>query len=241
MGNRQKILVTGGARRLGAEICRTLASKGISLLIHYNKSQAEARELGFVCQRYGVDVDIISGDFTTAASVEEFIRRLNAEFPDISGLVNNVGNYLIDSALATAPKLWAELFQINFHAPFTLIQSLIPSIKRVKGSIVNIGAAGLSSVPADTYSTAYTATKLALWMLTKSLAKELAPSEVSVNMVSPGLLDNSIDMPQDLSFFPMKRPGTSQEVAYVVAFLLEKNNSYITGQNIEVAGGIRLH
>ena len=94
-----------------------------------------------------------------------------------------------------------------------LLLSMDCSLGSLIVSIVNIGVAGVIALYADTYSTAYTMTKLGLWMLSKSLAKELAPQQVRVNMVSPGLLDNAVDMPKDLSKLPMRRPGTVEDVA----------------------------
>ena len=99
---------------------------------------------------------------------------------------------------------------------------------------------GLSTERADTYSTAYTFTKASLLMLTKALAKEYAPDGVTVNMVSPGHLDISVDLPEDLNTLPMKRPATCEEVARVVTFLLRDENNYLTGQNIDIAGALRL-
>ena len=98
----------------------------------------------------------------------------------------------------------------------------------------------MEGLRADVNATAYTITKLGLWMLTRSLAKELAPSQVRVNMVSPGYLDISVDLPEDVSKLPMGRSGTTKEVANIIALLLDKQSSYITGQNIEVAGAVRL-
>jgi len=238
--NQSWTLVTGGSKRLGAEICKTLASNGYNILVHYNKSQKEALEIVHECKKLGVSADCISGDFASMPTLEDFIVRLTQSFPDISCLVNNVGNYIVGSVLATTPQQWNELFQVNLHAPYALIHSLIGSIKKNQGAIINIGIAGINHIPADLYSTAYTNTKLSLWMLTKSLAKDLASDRVTVNMVSPGYLDNAIDLPLDLTLLPMKRAATTNEVARVVAFLVDKENDYITGQNIEVSGGVRL-
>lgn len=233
-------LVTGGAKRLGAEICTTLASKGHNILVHYNSSKNEAVDVVKACTRYGVKAESVQGDFSSKETTIKFLNVLQERFPDIENLVNNVGNYIVKPALATSVNEWYDLFQTNLHAPFILTKGLAASIQAARGSIVNIGVAGVNSVQADTYSTAYTATKLSLCMLTKSLALELASSGVRVNMVSPGYLDNAVDKPLDWSSVPMKRAGVPSEIARVVAFLLEDESSYITGQNIEVAGGLRL-
>lgn len=230
------VLVTGGARGLGAEICRTLSEKGRNVLVHYRTNEKKAVEVSSYCQSFGVLADIIHGDFSTLEGIQEFLINVQKKFSPIESLVNNVGNYFIKSALNTHVNDWYNLFQTNLHTPFVLIHSLAESIKEGQGSIVNIGVAGIHSARADIYSSAYSISKHSLFMLTKSLAKELAPFLVNVNMVSPGLLEESIDQIN----VPMNRPGTFQEAARLVAFLLEKENRYITGQNIEVSGGIRL-
>lgn len=229
-------LITGGAKKLGAEICRTLASCGYPILVHYNNSYKEALSVAESCRSFGVRAEIIKGDFSSIEGVEAFVQQLLNEFKPVTALINNVGNYLIASSMKTTPAEWRGLFQTNLYAPFAIIHALSEQIIQSRGSIINIGVAGLSASKADTYSTAYTLTKAALLGLTKSLAKELAPSLVRVNMVSPGILEESLDH----AAIPMHRSATFHEVARVVAFLLDKENSYITGQNIEVAGGIRL-
>jgi 3-oxoacyl-[acyl-carrier protein] reductase len=135
---------------------------------------------------------------------------------------------------------WLKLFQTNLHAPFILIKHLVSSLCQHRGHIINIGAAGLGRMRADTYSTAYTLTKQNLWMLTRSLALELAPAGVRVNMVSPGHLETSVNLPTDPLKLPMGRPGYHHEISRLILFLLDPANHYITGQNIEVAGGVSL-
>jgi NAD(P)-dependent dehydrogenase (short-subunit alcohol dehydrogenase family) len=233
-------LVTGGAKRLGAEIAKTLASQGHQVVIHYNSSSEEAQKVVNACREHGVKAESIQGSFETREDTEIFVKEYLKRFPDTSYLVNNVGNYIEKSALDTSIDEWYALMQTNLDAPYILIKALIPSIIKAKGAIVNLGVVGMEGLRADVHSTAYTITKIGLWMLTRSLAKELAPSLVRVNMVSPGFLDISVDLPQDVSQLPMKRSGTTHEVARVVAMLLEEESSYITGQNIEVAGAVRL-
>jgi len=233
-------LVTGGAKGLGAEICKTLARNGHSLVVHYNTSEKEAQQLASECQFLGAVTETIQGDFATPQSTLEFIQRYTSRFLDTRFLVNNVGTYVMKKALETESQDSYDLFQTNVQAPFILIQGLIDSIRQERGAIINIGTSGLHSMRADARSPVYGAAKVALWSLTKSLARELAPFGVRVNMVSPGQLERSIGLPPDSSHFPMGRPGKAQEVARVVAFLLEDGSEYITGQNIEVAGGLGL-
>lgn len=240
MNSRPWTLVTGGAKGLGAQICKTLSAQGYSVLIHYRKSYEEAVKVRDYCRQQGVSAECIQGDFSSTDDVNQFIDQLKDQFPNIAAIVNNVGNYLISGPLQTSDAEWQALFQVNLHAPISLIRALLPSLIENLGAIVNIGVAGLNHLPSDTYSTAYTTAKLALWATTRAFANELAPFGVRANMVSPGMLENTVDRPKDVNALPMRRLGTLEETARVVAFLLSGENSYINGQNIEVAGGIRL-
>lgn len=224
-------LVTGGAKGLGAEICLKLASEGHSVIVHYNQSEEESHRIAAECRRYGL-AETIQGDFSSEENVEDFLREYLERFPKTECLVNNVGNYLIKPFLETSVDEMKALYQTNVFAPFMIAKAL-----KVYGSIVNLGVAGLGR--ADVYSSAYTMAKSGLLQWTRSLAKELAPELISVNMVSPGYVEGSVDLPSP-SKLPMKRAVNCEEVANLVAFLLDPKNRSITGQNIEIAGGVRL-
>lgn len=232
------VLVTGGAKGLGAEICQQLASRGHDILIHYRSSMKEAEKIAANCRTYGVMAEVLQGDFANEVSLREFITKL-LHFQDVKGLVNNVGNYLISSLSKTEESAWQSLFQTNFFAPVFLTKALLPSLCKQQGVVVNIGVSGLHPVKALMNAAAYSATKSALWFYTRTLAKEMAPHFVSVNMVSPGYMENAVDLPS-LQALPMKRPLMLQEVAQMVVYLFEEGSHVITGQNIEVAGGVGL-
>ncbi len=232
-------LVTGGARRLGAELCLALAAEGKPVLIHYCASLSEAQQVAAACRRYGVAAELIQGDFSTPASTAEFIERCLKQFPGIKHLINNVGSYLIKPVLETSMEEWLALFQTNLHAPFALSRAFMPALRSLKGNIINIGVAGVGSMHVDNIHPAYRMAKMALWMLTKTLARELAKDQVRVNMVSPGYIDNSV-MADDIEKIPMQRAARVSEVARVVSFLLQDDSEYLTGQNIEVGGGVGL-
>lgn len=225
---------------LGAEISRTLASKGFSIIIHYRCHENEAQACAEECRRLGVDAECIQGDFSNSASIQKFLGEYRRRFQTIAHLVNNASAYLVKSGMASSMQEWKEMYQTNFFAPLELIQGLLPELKKSQGTILNIGVAGIGTFRADIYSTAYTLSKQSLLMLTKCLAKELAPYGVRTNLISPGYLENSTDLPANISDLPMKRLGTLKETALAAAFLLDKGSEYMTGQNIEIAGGVRL-
>lgn len=231
-------LVTGGSKRLGAGICLSLAAHGHSILVHYRNTRAEAEAVAAKCRSEGVDAEIIQGDFSSLPSTQLFVQECLKKYPEIKVLVNNVGNYSVKSASDTTPNEWNDIFQTNLHAPFALCHAFLPSLKKCKGSIINIGVTSINQIHADTKRTAYMATKMSLLMLTKSLAKELAPDNIRVNMVSPGYIENAVDLAD--AKLPMGRPASIKEVVRVVLFLLDEKNGYVTGQNIEIGGGVGL-
>lgn len=235
-----KVLVTGGAQRLGREICLALADRGHSLVIHYRNSLELAKKVVSDCKERGGQAEIIYGDFSTHQATNDFIEEYHSRFSDTQGIVHNVGNYWIGPLLQTSFAKWESLFQVNCFAPFLISQSLISSLVKYQGSIIHIGNVGVVKGGPKKNAPAYFMTKESLWQLTQSLALELAPYHVNVNMVSPGMLENSVDLSQYIDKLPMKRAGKLSEVASLVVFLMEEKNRYITGQNIDVAGAFEL-
>ncbi len=233
-------LVTGGAKRLGAAIVRTLANEGRNCVIHYRNSKTEAEQLKDELRALGCQAETIYGDLSTIDSTRSFLSEYLSRFEETEILVNNVGNYALGPASSTDPKTALDLFQVNVISALMLCQAMIPSLKKCRGHIINLGIAGTSQSFANTHATLYNMTKLSLSMLTKSLAKELAPFHVAVNMVSPGYIENSVDLSSDPRHIPWGRPATLAEVAGAVRFLTSPQSSYMTGQNLEISGGTRL-
>ncbi|MBS0623199.1 MAG: SDR family oxidoreductase [Verrucomicrobia bacterium] len=224
------ILITGAAKNLGSAIAYELAKQGHHLVIHAKQSQQEAETIAQQCRELGVRALTFFGDVED----KDFIRRYLDLSLDTKGLVNNIGNYSVGPPSAIEQDL-KQLMGANLLAPLALTQALLPQIKSCRGCVVNIGAAGLSHP--WTHASAYGLTKAALLFYTRSLAKEVANEGVRVNMVSPGYLEHTIDMPTQP---PMGRLGTSQEVASMVAYLFSEKGAYVTGQNLEIAGGVSL-
>ena len=233
-------LVTGGAVRLGAQICRALAQSGRHIAIHYRSSKSQALQLCDELRSYPVAAEIIQGDFSQIESTKQFIEEYCARFEQTEALVNNVGNYAVAAASMTSAHMLRDLMQVNTIAPLMIIQGLLASLKQERGRIVNIGMVGVQYACASTHVMAYNMSKLSLNLLTKSLAKELAPDGVCVNMVSPGYIENSVDFPSLTNPIPAGRLAHCQEIAHAVRFFLSKEAAYITGQNLEVAGGVKL-
>jgi NAD(P)-dependent dehydrogenase (short-subunit alcohol dehydrogenase family) len=235
-----RALVTGSAKRLGSAIAITLAKLKYSVVVHYRHSLQEAEQTAQQCRALGVDAELIQGDLSTPEQASVFAGRYLDQYSDTTLLVNNVGNYLTKSVENTSAEEWLSIFNLNLHAPFILTKALIPSLLRQHGQVINLGVCGLLTNKAPLYASAYMIAKHGLWDLTRSFARELAPQGVRVNMVSPGQLDISVDLLEKELRPPIGFPSTCEEVCRVIAFLVDPVNRSITGQNIEVAGGLGL-
>lgn len=231
-------LITGAAKGVGRAIALDLAAHGYPVVVHFCTSREEALEVVAECRALGSAAEAIQGSFSTRQETAAFIERYLEKFPETQNLINNVGNFFVGTSMETPEEIWHDLFQTNVHAPFALIQRLAPSLKANSGSIVNIGFAGISYQYTSVHCAAYDVTKAALWRMTRELALEFAADRVRVNMVSPGHLENTVNSLR--AELPLKRLGTLTEVARVVRFFLEESSEYVTGQNIEVSGGVRL-
>jgi 3-oxoacyl-[acyl-carrier protein] reductase len=220
------VLITGAAKGLGREFATSFIKAGYPVLAHYCTSEKEAQTLG---------CETVQGDFSTREGIERFCKSLQGR--SVAHIIHNVGNYKIASAQNSDISSWESLFYTNLLAPTMITKALLPSVIEAKGSLIFIGSTGLAE--AEAYSTAYTALKAALLSYAKSLAKELIATGVSVNMVSPGVLPNSVDH-KNFATLPQGKAVFFDEVARLALFLVDKENRSITGQNIEVAGGLRL-
>lgn len=231
------VVVTGGAKGIGAAICRELALIGYNLVVHYRTS---AEGVVQSCRQLGVEAISIRGDLSSQEGVEQFAAEVLELTPEIGGLVNGVGPYLQRPLLETGPEEIAHLFQTNLYAPMELLRLFSDALIAQKGRVVQLGLAGLSPFRDDRRAAAYRIAKLALWGYTRAIAHELAPTGVTVNMVSPGQTETSVDLEEERKKLPMARPATVDEIALSVVHFFRPETAYITGQNIEIAGAYAL-
>ena len=234
------VLVTGAARGLGAEICKSLVQSNYIPIIHYRSSFEPAKSLQTSFREQGCQAELIQGEFDSSGDLELFIDEIKKRFSCLHGLVNNVGAYQAGSLLEGSITDWNVLMQVNATAPLNLIKGLQSLLENSAGSVVNIGVAGLLGARGYRESPAYHLTKELLLGITRTLARELAGMKIRVNMVSPGYLENSVSFPSVETAIPLSRIGTLEECARQVIYLLDSKQSYITGQNIEVSGGFGL-
>lgn len=185
---------------------------------------------------YEVPMTIRSSDYdlTKQDDCKKLANDFISEYGQIDLLVNNVGNYETGYIDDYSIDSWKEMFSSNTDSVFFMTKYLIKELRKTKGKIINIGFCGLEKLSPPSDHFAYQAAKTATLVLTKAIAKKEAENNVTVNMISPGSMENTIETDNYLSRIPMNRPGTLDELCQIVKLIVE--NDYLTGQNIEIAG-----
>jgi pteridine reductase len=234
------VLITGGARRVGAEVARTLHGAGADLLIHYRHSVAEAEALADELERMRPgSVAIEQADLLDPHAPERLVRACLAKFGRLDVLINNASTFYPTEVGEITVAQWDDLLGSNLKAPLFLSQAAAPSLRVQHGLIINM--IDIHALRPLKRHVVYSTAKAGLAMLTRSLARELGP-EVRVNGIAPGpVLWPEHAMDADLqreitAKTALKRHGTPQDIARTVLFLA-KDAPYITGQIIAVDGG----
>ncbi|HWZ72039.1 MAG TPA: pteridine reductase [Casimicrobiaceae bacterium] len=235
------VLITGGAKRVGAATCRRLHSAGANLMLHYRVSAGEARLLQAELNHQRKDsVALIQADLLDIAKLPAMVEQTVQSFGRLDALVNNASSFFQTPVGEITAAAWEDLIGTNLRAPLFLSQAAAPALKKSQGAIVNITDIHAER-PLKNY-VVYSVAKAGLVGLTRSLARELAP-EVRVNAIAPGPIlwpdDETFDelsRQRIISHTPLKREGTPEDIAKAVHFLLAEA-TYVTGETINVDGG----
>ena len=235
------VLITGGAKRVGAATCRRLHSAGANLMLHYRVSAGEARLLQAELNHQRKDsVALIQADLLDIAKLPAMVEQTAQSFGRLDALVNNASSFFQTPVGEITAAAWEDLIGTNLRAPLFLSQAAAPALKKSLGAIVNITDIHAER-PLKNY-VVYSVAKAGLVGLTRSLARELAP-EVRVNAVAPAPIlwpdDETFDelsRQRIISHTPLKREGTPEDIAKAVHFLLAEA-TYVTGETINVDGG----
>jgi NAD(P)-dependent dehydrogenase (short-subunit alcohol dehydrogenase family) len=234
-------LVTGGAKRLGRAAALELAQAGADVAVTYLHSEKEVQRTRKELEKNGARVLAIRCDVTDPESVSAAVKKTVVELGGLDILVNNAGAYETVSFEDLTLQQWDTIFGVNVRGPFLMSQTAQPHLRRRKGTIINLGSlGGLRAWPSHSH---YCSSKAALHMLTKAMAKALAP-EIAVNCVAPGMIDlgqksAAAFMSRMAKQTPMQRNGTGDDVAAAILFFATAP-SFITGQVLYVDGGLGL-
>lgn len=240
MGNPKTVMITGAARRVGAELVKHLHQSGMNIILHYSSSEKEAAILAASLNAERSDsAKILQADLKEYINIPSIIEQAASLFNGVDVLINNASSFYPTALNDINDDIWEDLIGVNLKAPMFLTQSIAPHLKASKGCIINIvdihGDRPLKDYPV------YCIAKAGLAMLTKSMARELAP-EVRVNGISPGAImwpevEHYEGIHEEIiSRTALKREGQPKDIADAALFLIN-NANYITGQIIAVDGG----
>jgi 3-oxoacyl-[acyl-carrier protein] reductase len=237
---RRVALITGGARRLGRHLCQSLAGSGYGIVILYRSSDAEARLLEQQINSAGGHARSLKVDVSSKHEVAGAFANIARTEGRVDLLINNVGNYNQHDITQLNPDGWDATIAVNLSGAYYCCYEAL-TLMPDGGNIINIGMAGLEGIRANTRGADYYVSKTGLLVLTRALAAAYAARNIRVNMVSPGQLDNSVDLPSPEEigkWVPLGRPGSLNDIEQAMHYLLDAE--YVTGVNIDVAGGYRL-
>ena len=238
-------LITGASRGIGTACAIALAKCGYNIVLNYNKSEQKALDLAnIITENYGVDVLCVKADVSDFDAVCDMVKTAEQKFSTIDVLVNNAGVAQQKLFTDTTIDDWNSIVGVNLTSVYNVTRAVVPGmIRNHSGSVVNIssmwGQVGASC------EVIYSAAKAGVIGFTKALAKEVAPSSITVNCVAPGVIatdmmssfsDSDIELIKEE--IPMGELGTAKNVADAVAFLVSDKALYITGQVIGVNGGM---
>ncbi len=234
------ILVTGASRGIGNNIARNLAKENI-VIANYNKSEIEAKKLKKDLEEKNINIDIVKANVCNRKQVQEMIKQILNKYGHIDILINNAGISQYKLFTDITDNDWEEIMNINLNANFIVTQEVVKNmIHNKKGLIVNISS--IWGITGAAMEVAYSTSKAGIIGLTKSLAKELGPSNIRVNAIAPGIINtemNSKFSKEEINNIkeeiPLEKIGEPEEITKCIEWLIKDN--YTTGQIISINGG----
>ena len=234
-------IITGASRGIGRNIAKSLAKLGINVIANYNKSEKQAKELQEELKKENINIDIFKADVSKREEAKEMIKFVQKKYNKIDILINNAGISEYKLFTEETDEDWQRVINTNLYSAFVMCQEVVPSmIKQKNGVIINISA--IWGMVGASLEVIYSISKAGLDGLTKSLAKELAPCNIRVNSISPGIINTQMN--QNLSEkeidnlkeeIPLQKIGNPQDISRCVEWLIK--DEYTTGQIISINGG----
>ena len=237
-------LITGATRGIGKQIALTLAKEGYDIAINYRKENEDLENTKKELAEIGVEVLAVQGDVSNYEDCERFVKQVIEKFGHIDVLVNNAGITRDSLLIRMKEEDFKQVVDTNLGGTFNVTKNVISyMMKAHSGRIINISS--VVGVAGNAGQTNYSASKAGIIGFTKSLAKEVASRNILVNAIAPGFIETDMtgvlkeEIRNEIAKnIPVKRMGSAEEVAKVVKFLASEDSSYITGQVINVDGGM---
>lgn len=237
-------IITGGTRGIGKQIALTFAKEGYNIAINYRTENEDLKNTKKEIEENNVKCFTFQGDVTNFKDCEQFVKQIVEEFGNIDVLVNNAGITRDTLLMRMKEEDFKQVIDTNLIGTFNVTKNVIGNmIKARNGRIINISS--VVGISGNAGQTNYSASKAGIIGFTKSLAKEVASRNITVNAVAPGFIETQMtdvlkeDIKEEIAKkIPLKRMGTPQDVANVVKFLASNDSSYITGQVINIDGGM---
>jgi pteridine reductase len=232
----QVALVTGSGKRLGREVALGLAERGADLVIHYRSSERDAREVAGEVEKLGRRAITVAADLDDVSQIRKLFETVASKLGRLDVLVNSAASFVQTDFAATTEKEWSESLDTNLKAPFFCSQAAAPLLRKTNGCIVNFADVG--GILGWTGYIPHSISKAGVIMLTRCLAKELAP-DVRVNAIAPGTITLPDDAPElEANFIkqaPLRRSGRPVDIIGAVTYLATAK--FVTGQTLVVDGG----
>lgn len=234
-------LISGGVRGIGRAVALFLAKSGWTVAASYRSSEKEAAELDSLLSGIGTRKLVTSADLSKPAEADGLVRRVETEFGRIDALINCVGSYHRIHLMQESIEGWRAMFENNLHPVFYLSRAVAPGmIQRNWGRIINFGMVNADQQVAQPYITAHYIAKIGVIILTRSLAKILAPYGITANSISPGFIETGSVPQEEISksfqSIPAGYLGTPEDAVGAVSYLLSDEARYVNGTNIHVSG-----
>lgn len=237
-------LITGATRGIGKQIAITLAKQGYNIALNYRKENEELENTKKEIEKIGVQILAVKGDVANFEDCENFVKQVIERFGQIDVLVNNAGITRDTLLMRMKEEDFKQVIDTNLVGTFNVTKNVISYMMKARnGRIINISS--VVGISGNAGQTNYAASKAGIIGFTKSLAKEVASRNITVNAVAPGFIETQMtavlkeDIKEEIAKkIPLKRMGTPQDVANVVKFLASSDSSYITGQVIHIDGGM---